>query len=271
MFGFHWYAVSSKSSVSTLSEIEMWFAAFSEPLSLFSFIFYLWLSWSYFKLKDHRTVDQPMELSITTKWARQLLKTLTAIAIAWVLTIIAPRLLFQQDDGLDLHYYPIELILVVLIYWITFAGYHRTKIIYTKSIKQSSAPIDRELAERCTMQLRESMEIQKLYRDPELTVAKVADHIHVPQKIVSAVLNQHLDQSFNDFVNSYRITEIKQRLIQGSDPHLTISGIAFDCGFNSQATFQRAFKSFTKQTPREFIAHHQKIASTCPNNAQIRI
>jgi len=34
--------------------------------------------------------------------------------------------------------------------------------------------------------------------------------------------------------------------------NLTIAGIAFECGFNSQATFQRTFKELTGQSPSEF-------------------
>ena len=34
--------------------------------------------------------------------------------------------------------------------------------------------------------------------------------------------------------------------------HLTITGIAFESGFNSQATFQRTFRQMTGQSPREY-------------------
>jgi AraC-like DNA-binding protein len=184
---------------------------------------------------------------------------MTGVVVAWLLTILIPRLLVAEDPY-DFHYYPIELTLVGLIYWITFAGYHRNKIIHIKPLKQVGPSLDPELAERCRTLLQESMAPQKMYLDPELTVGKVADHIKLPQKVVSAFINQHLNQSFNDYINHYRVEEVKARLLRNSDQHLTISGIAFDCGFNSQATFQRAFKNFAKQSPKEFLAQHAKKA-----------
>jgi AraC-like DNA-binding protein len=59
-------------------------------------------------------------------------------------------------------------------------------------------------------------------------------------------------------VNGYRIEEAQQKLIDPTNQHLTISAIALECGFNSQATFQRAFKSKLHMTPKEYIAQHTK-------------
>ncbi len=98
------------------------------------------------------------------------------------------------------------------------------------------------------------MEEDQLYLDPELSLDKVVTYLKIDQKTISHVLNQHLHQSFNNFVNGYRIEEVKRRLQENRDTHLTLTGIAFECGFNSQATFQRTFKQFTQLTPKAFIS-----------------
>jgi len=41
--------------------------------------------------------------------------------------------------------------------------------------------------------------------------------------------------------------------------NLTIAGIAYDCGFNSQPTFHRAFKSITGITPKEYLQKNSQI------------
>lgn len=61
----------------------------------------------------------------------------------------------------------------------------------------------------------------------------------IAQKVISAVLNQQLNKSFSEFVNEYRITEVKKRLLEPQRDNLTIVGLAYECGFNSQSTFQR--------------------------------
>lgn len=40
---------------------------------------------------------------------------------------------------------------------------------------------------------------------------------------------------------------------KGEHKKSTLIGIAYDCGFNSKATFNRAFKKNTGKSPKEFI------------------
>ena len=64
--------------------------------------------------------------------------------------------------------------------------------------------------------------------------------------------------NFNELINTYRIQAVKERLIDPGYSHLSILGIAFESGFNSKATFNRAFKQFTQQTPSEFLKSKKK-------------
>lgn len=102
--------------------------------------------------------------------------------------------------------------------------------------------------------LQKAMEHDRIYLNPELTLNEVVKITVIPQKTISAVLNQHAGKSFNEFVNEYRVEEVKRRLSGSYPEHLTITGIALECGFNSQATFQRTFKQFTGVSPTEFLA-----------------
>jgi AraC-like DNA-binding protein len=70
-----------------------------------------------------------------------------------------------------------------------------------------------------------------------------------------------LNKSFNEFINEYRIEEVKKRLLEKGNEHLTIAGLALECGFNSQATFQRSFKNATGVSPKEYLSlQPQKMA-----------
>ncbi len=46
---------------------------------------------------------------------------------------------------------------------------------------------------------------------------------------------------------------------------MTILALALDAGFNSQATFQRAFRSNTGMSPREYMNQRLKEASKQEN------
>nr|WP_255547605.1 helix-turn-helix domain-containing protein [Mucilaginibacter sp. dw_454] len=96
------------------------------------------------------------------------------------------------------------------------------------------------------------MDNDTLYLDPLLKLEYLAEKLQLPVKHVSHLLNQHIGKNFNDFVNSYRVDEAKQRLADPTLAHFTIAAIAFDCGFNSLPTFQRCFKQFTGLTPSQY-------------------
>jgi len=96
------------------------------------------------------------------------------------------------------------------------------------------------------------MERDQLYLNPALKIDLVAEKLALSEKLVSNLLNQHLGKSFNDFINEYRVLEAKKKLADIAYSKFTIASIAFDCGFNSLATFQRCFKQFAGITPSQY-------------------
>jgi AraC-like DNA-binding protein len=98
----------------------------------------------------------------------------------------------------------------------------------------------------------------KLYQNPELTLNHLAQKLQTNAALISKTINQGFQLNFNDFINQYRIEEIKKSLENGEHKKSTLLGIAFDAGFNSKATFNRAFKKNTGLSPKEYI---EKISS----------
>ena len=93
----------------------------------------------------------------------------------------------------------------------------------------------------------------KAYEDPELSLTQVAKQLKTNPTIISKAVNQGFQLNFNDFINFYRIEAVKEKLQAGEQKKQTLLGIAYDCGFNSKATFNRAFKKATGVTPKEWI------------------
>jgi AraC-like DNA-binding protein len=236
------------------SQLYHFYLAYSEPLSAATFVGYLIASFAL--LFDYRKSSAAPgflkeNFRITFRWSSAILYAISVLSIIWILTIVAG---FWYEG--DSHYYVVELALVFVIYWIGFIGYHKIQLILRKAPK--SIPPSSEVQQAYLKQLIHAMDSDRKYLDPELNQTKLSIATGVPIKLISTTLNQVGQTNFNNFVNAYRIEEVKKRLKDGKANHLTISAIALECGFNSHATFQRAFKLHTGTTPSEYLSTTQK-------------
>lgn len=100
--------------------------------------------------------------------------------------------------------------------------------------------------------LMELMKTEKPYLEKELTLFSIAGRLRVQPNHLSQVINSLEGQNFFDFINMRRVEAAKKRIQSDEFQNLTLLGIAYDCGFNSKASFNRAFKKFTGQTPTEY-------------------
>ena len=96
------------------------------------------------------------------------------------------------------------------------------------------------------------MEQQKPYINSELTLTQLAEMLSISPHNLSEILNTRLNQNFFDFVNQYRIEEVKKALTDPGKQHLTVLAIGFDAGFNSKTSFNTTFKKYTQMTPSEY-------------------
>ncbi|MBT6120285.1 helix-turn-helix domain-containing protein [bacterium] len=91
---------------------------------------------------------------------------------------------------------------------------------------------------------------EKVYRDNELSLTKLASKLKISKYQLSQLLNLRLNTSFHNFIRRYRIKEAK--LLIAKNSNRTLLSIAYEVGFNSVASFQTGFKKEEKKTPSEF-------------------
>lgn len=97
------------------------------------------------------------------------------------------------------------------------------------------------------------MENKKPYLEPELTLSELSSQLSTNTSFLSKVINDGTGKNFNDFINAYRVKDVINKLNAGEQKSQTLLGIAYDAGFNSKATFNRAFKKNTGKTPKEYM------------------
>lgn len=118
--------------------------------------------------------------------------------------------------------------------------------------KYKRSGLKEEDAEVYLQRLLAFMEREKPYLDAELTIYDLSAKINISKHHLTQILNNHLGKNFFTFINEYRIDEVKRKLADPAFDHLTILGIAFDCGFNSKSSFNNIFKQYTGFTPSEY-------------------
>jgi ligand-binding sensor domain-containing protein/AraC-like DNA-binding protein len=145
-------------------------------------------------------------------------------------------------------------VLIILIFIILVAA---TFYIYKKrpskrQEKYKGSPLTPQFADECIKKLTYLMEIEKLYRDADISLQILAERLSVSPHLLSQILNEKLNRNFSDFVNFYRIEEAKQILASPRGDQLKIITVAFEVGFNTKVAFYNAFKKYTKMTPSRY-------------------
>jgi AraC-like DNA-binding protein len=218
---------------------------------------YLWFSYKYIlQIKNFQKNGSNTGFTKKILWLKQFIRIFFVFQILWLLHLIPYIIPRFSNPLLDWgNWYPIYIPLSILIYWLGIRGYLMSNQFIGSSLKKSivSSELSLDRIQEITSSLRKSMTEDKLYLNPDLNLSLLADHTGISPKQISKVLNQHLFKSFNGFINEYRINEICNRLATGESKKMTISGLAYECGFNSQPTFQRSFKEIMGQSPKEFI------------------
>lgn len=82
-----------------------------------------------------------------------------------------------------------------------------------------------------------------------VTLADVAENIHLNASYLSTLFKQVTGFSFKEYLNNIRIEEA-QRLLANTD--YPIMEIAIACGFSDQSYFTKVFKKHTGLTPKQY-------------------
>ena len=95
-----------------------------------------------------------------------------------------------------------------------------------------------------------AVEKEKIYTDPNISLAKTAEIIKSNEKYVSTAIATYAKTNYSNFINSYRINQAKLLIYENNN--LNINEVMYVCGFNSRTTFYEAFKKHTGMSPRQF-------------------
>jgi AraC-like DNA-binding protein len=118
-------------------------------------------------------------------------------------------------------------------------------------------PSQLELFQQIKEKLIHVMEEEKPYLDQDLTILKLSKDLNTNTKYLSYVINHEFNQNFINFINDFRIEEVKRNLLV-ENQYLTIEALGQNAGFKSKSSFNAAFKKSTGMTPSNYMKLKQK-------------
>jgi AraC-like DNA-binding protein len=125
-------------------------------------------------------------------------------------------------------------------------------LVFSTRKKYFSSPLTEENSEKILINLKRQIYEKKYFLKGDLKLSELSEFTQIPSYQISQVINEKLNKNFFDFINEYRVEEIKRRMQDEEFENLTLLAIAMDSGFNSKSAFNSAFKKSTGITPTAY-------------------
>ena len=243
-----------------------WMQYYAIPLAISGLIYCVW---DLLLLRKHRQTIVALfsfDEKINLKW-------LSYVVYAYlVLFVLASFLIFGATQfqlfSIENAFAFVGITLSLMLIAFGFYGFRQTAIFssidtqevpslnldssISDKVAYSKSGLTPEKIESLASRLTGHMEIKKPFLDENLSLALLAEQSEISQPHLSQIINQYFKMNFYDFVNRYRVEEAKQKLSSPDFDHLSVLGIAFDCGFKSKSSFNRYFKKYTGVSPSAF-------------------
>lgn len=119
----------------------------------------------------------------------------------------------------------------------------------------ASVPADNTLKshdEELVSQLVRYMVEKKPFLEADLTLSQLAKDFNISRSQLSVLINEGTGDNFYDFINKFRVEEVKRLMVDPGLAHFSLLGIALEAGFKSKSSFNLIFKRFTGLTPSAY-------------------
>jgi AraC-like DNA-binding protein len=122
-----------------------------------------------------------------------------------------------------------------------------------------------EQAEQQLQILLAFMKKEKPYLNPELTIHTLAEKLTISRNHLTEIINEKLAKNFFEFINAYRVEEVKLMLTDFRYSHLNLYALGLEAGFKSKSAFNANFKKITGFTPRDWKQQYSPDTPTSLN------
>jgi AraC-like DNA-binding protein len=228
------------------------------PLSLFwilvvaqfsAYQFLIHRKWQGYQHVIKQEVSNPEDVNIS--WVRFFMMVFLIVNVSFLFSLFAVIHL----EIMNWVWKSVGLILSLSIFALGYKGILQREIFdqrINNSIHESKESASPKPDQVLIDKLRSFMENQKPFLDPELSLSALSHEIGLNRNQLSQLINDGIGENFYDFVNKYRVEEVKRLMVDPQKQNYNMLGIALEAGFKSKSTFNLIFKRFTGLTPTEY-------------------
>ncbi|WP_299762263.1 helix-turn-helix transcriptional regulator [uncultured Dokdonia sp.] len=230
-----------------------WF--FSELIGIVSFVVYTIASIRLFRKHKKMMEYQVSYILAVRRYIRYVLVTIILFTVLWLISFISGIFKFSEISTV-LNYPLVWISIPLFIYVIGYYSLRQPEIFrmpLRPKIKEEKARLKPDEIQRLQKRLNFFIQEEEIYKASDLSLKALAEKLNTTPNNLSWLLNQVYQKSFYDYINTHRVQDILESIDRELHRKQTLLAIAFDAGFNSKSTFNKAFKQVTSQTPSAYI------------------
>jgi len=191
--------------------------------------------------------------NVNISWVRFFMGVFLIVNICFLFSLFAVIHL----DIMNLVWKSAGVVLSLSIFALGYKGILQREVFYSDLIipttpAEPQLPKHEKPNQELINKLIQFMEEKKPFLDPELSLSSLSKHIGVNRNQLSQLINDGVGENFYDFINKYRVEEVKRLMVDPQKQNYNLLGMALEAGFKSKSTFNLIFKRFTGLTPTEY-------------------